>query len=168
MVSLEKWMILTPLQQLPKNGENWGKLIVAKGFKKLPKVQKIARSGHTGLSIGFNQLFTVAPSMTKEAVLLCLNQQRGALSLSISFSFVHTNAHEPHLTLPKLKILFVSKIGGNWRRSPMWLKKSKFRGLFSPSSFFLSNVFIGSLNLLESTSRTKLWEPFSVPQMIPR
>ena len=47
MVSLEKRMILTPLQQLPKNGENWGKLIVAKGFKKLPKVQKIARSGHT-------------------------------------------------------------------------------------------------------------------------
>ena len=25
-----------------------GKLIVAKGFKKLPKVQKIAKSGHTG------------------------------------------------------------------------------------------------------------------------
>ena len=25
-----------------------GKFIVAKGFKKLPKVQKIARSGHTG------------------------------------------------------------------------------------------------------------------------
>ena len=25
-----------------------GKLIVAKGFKKLPKVQKIAQSGHTG------------------------------------------------------------------------------------------------------------------------
>ena len=25
-----------------------GKLIVAKGFKKLPKVQKIARSSHTG------------------------------------------------------------------------------------------------------------------------
>ena len=24
-----------------------GKLIVAKGFKKLPKIQKIARSGHT-------------------------------------------------------------------------------------------------------------------------
>ena len=24
-----------------------GKLIVAKGYKKLPKVQKIARSGHT-------------------------------------------------------------------------------------------------------------------------
>ena len=41
-------MILTPLQKLPKNGEDLGKLIVAKGFKKLPKVQNIAQSGHTG------------------------------------------------------------------------------------------------------------------------
>ena len=28
-----------------------GKLIVAKGFKKLPKVQKFARSGHTGSNV---------------------------------------------------------------------------------------------------------------------
>ena len=42
-------MILTPLQKLPKNEEDWGKLIVAKGFKKLPQVQNIAQSGHTGL-----------------------------------------------------------------------------------------------------------------------
>ena len=41
-------MILTPLLKLPKNGEDWGKLIVAKGFKKLPKIQNIAKSGHTG------------------------------------------------------------------------------------------------------------------------
>ena len=34
MVSLEKCMILTPLQKLTKNVEDWGKLIVAKGFKK--------------------------------------------------------------------------------------------------------------------------------------
>ena len=47
MVSQEKWMILTPLQKLPKNGEDWGNLIVAKGFKNLPKVQNIAQSGHT-------------------------------------------------------------------------------------------------------------------------
>ena len=40
-------MISTPLQKLPKNGEDWGELIVAKGFKRLPKVQKIAQSGHT-------------------------------------------------------------------------------------------------------------------------
>ena len=48
MVSLEKWMILTPLLKLPKNGEDWGKLIVAKGFKKFPKIQNIAQYGHTG------------------------------------------------------------------------------------------------------------------------
>ena len=47
MNSLEKWMILTSLQKLPKNVGDLGKLIVAKGFKKLPKVQKIANSGHT-------------------------------------------------------------------------------------------------------------------------
>ena len=41
-------MILAPLRKLPENGEDWGKLIVAKGFKKLPKVQNIAQSGHTG------------------------------------------------------------------------------------------------------------------------
>ena len=40
-------MILTPLQKLTKNGEDVGKLIVAKGFKNLPKVQNIAQSGHT-------------------------------------------------------------------------------------------------------------------------
>ena len=39
MISLEKWMILTPLQKLPKNWGNWGKFIVAKGFKNLSKVQ---------------------------------------------------------------------------------------------------------------------------------
>ena len=48
MISQEKWFILTPLQNLPKNVEDLGKLIVAKDLKKLPKVQKIAQSGHTG------------------------------------------------------------------------------------------------------------------------
>ena len=32
MISLEKWMMLTPLQKLPKNVEDLGKLIVAEGF----------------------------------------------------------------------------------------------------------------------------------------
>ena len=31
-------MILTPLQKLPKNVDDTGKIIVAKGLKKLPKV----------------------------------------------------------------------------------------------------------------------------------
>ena len=48
MISLEKWYNLTPLQKLPKNVGDLGKLIVAKGVKKWPKVQKIPQSGHTG------------------------------------------------------------------------------------------------------------------------
>ena len=32
---------------MPKNVGDLGKFIVATGFKKLPKVQKIAQSGHT-------------------------------------------------------------------------------------------------------------------------
>ena len=39
MISLEKCKIFTPLQNLPKNVGDLGKLIVAKCFKKLPKVQ---------------------------------------------------------------------------------------------------------------------------------
>ena len=39
MISLEKWKVLTPLQKLPKNVGDLGKLIFAKGFEKLPKVQ---------------------------------------------------------------------------------------------------------------------------------
>ena len=38
MISLEKLKILTPLQKLPKNVGDSGKLIVAKSFEKLPKV----------------------------------------------------------------------------------------------------------------------------------
>ena len=36
MISLEKWMILTPLQKLTKKVEDLSKLIVAKCFEKLP------------------------------------------------------------------------------------------------------------------------------------
>ena len=39
MILLAKLKILTPLQKLFKNVGDLGKLIVAKGFKKMPKVQ---------------------------------------------------------------------------------------------------------------------------------
>ena len=38
---------MTSLQNLPMNVGDLGKLNVAKGFKKLTKIQKIAKSGHT-------------------------------------------------------------------------------------------------------------------------
>ena len=40
-------MILTPLQKLPNNVGDLCEIIVATGFEWLPKVQKIAKSGHT-------------------------------------------------------------------------------------------------------------------------
>ena len=48
MISLEKRMILTPLQKLHNNVNDLGKIIVATGFEWLPKVQKISQYGHTG------------------------------------------------------------------------------------------------------------------------
>ena len=56
MISLEKCMILAPLQKLPNNVGDLGKFIVAKGFEKLPKEQKIANYGHTGDIHRFSQL----------------------------------------------------------------------------------------------------------------
>ena len=53
MISLQKLKILTPLQKLPKNVGDLGKLIVAKGFEKLLKVQLFAQSGHIGLYLLF-------------------------------------------------------------------------------------------------------------------
>ena len=49
-------MILTPLQKLPKNVVDLGELIVVKGFEKLPKVQLIAKSGHTASCVCFKNL----------------------------------------------------------------------------------------------------------------
>ena len=51
---MRKIIFLTPLSNLPKNVGDLGKLIFAKGFKKLPKVQKIAQSGHTAGSNNFS------------------------------------------------------------------------------------------------------------------
>ena len=39
MILLENLQLLTPLQKLPKNVGDLGKLIVATGLEKLPKVQ---------------------------------------------------------------------------------------------------------------------------------
>ena len=39
MILLKRWKISDTLQKLPKNVGDLGKLIVVKGFKKMPKVQ---------------------------------------------------------------------------------------------------------------------------------
>ena len=44
---------------------NLGKLIAAKGFKKLPKVQKIAQSGHTACSVCTHKQFFIKTDIFK-------------------------------------------------------------------------------------------------------
>ena len=39
MILLLKWKFLKPLQKLPKNVGNLGKIIIATSFEKLPKAQ---------------------------------------------------------------------------------------------------------------------------------
>ena len=39
MISLAKWKMSRTLQKMPKNVGDLGKIIVATGFEKLPKVQ---------------------------------------------------------------------------------------------------------------------------------
>ena len=51
MISIEKWMILTPLQKLPNNVSDLGKIIIATCFEWLPKVQKIALPSHTATNM---------------------------------------------------------------------------------------------------------------------
>ena len=74
MILLEKLKILTPLQKLTKNVGVLVKLIIAKGLKKLPKVQLIAQSGHTaandddiwdGSTVAQTWLLAVQPSVKK-------------------------------------------------------------------------------------------------------
>ena len=98
MISLEKLRILTPLRKLLKNVRDLGKLIVAKGLKKLPKVQKIAQSGHTAYNTSLRPLqrvlrFRKRQAKSKEKIIydefssVCSRRtQRRFLHSSSSFS----------------------------------------------------------------------------------
>ena len=46
MIPLEKLKILTPLQKLPKNVGDVGKLIAAKGFEKFLKIRQNIKFQH--------------------------------------------------------------------------------------------------------------------------
>ena len=51
-------MILMPLQKLPNNMVNLGKIIVSTRFEWLPKKQKITQSGHTA-SINYRFVISI-------------------------------------------------------------------------------------------------------------
>ena len=62
-------MILTSLQKNSSNVGDLGKIIVATSFEWLPKVQKIAQSGHTGCEL--------QPSLSDHNLTFPLFMQRG-------------------------------------------------------------------------------------------
>ena len=53
-------MVLTPLQKL----DNLGKIVVATGFEWLPKVRKLAQSGHTARTLGTTNVLDLRGSMS--------------------------------------------------------------------------------------------------------
>ena len=63
MISLEKLKILAPSQKMPKNVGDLGKLLVATGFEKLPKVQSFAQSGDTDNSFNVAHLVTLGTAL---------------------------------------------------------------------------------------------------------
>ena len=73
LIPLEKWKILTSLQNLPKNVGDLGKKIVAKGFKKLPKIQKIAKSGHTDVWLNCWPSVTILAKLVTQCDLIWRN-----------------------------------------------------------------------------------------------
>ena len=62
MISLENLMILTPLQKLPNNVGDLGKIIFTTGFEKLLKIQQITQSGHTA----YNALYQMNCNQNEE------------------------------------------------------------------------------------------------------
>ena len=83
MISVEKFKILTPLQKLPKNVEDSGKLIVAKGLKKLPKVKKSPNL--VTLNVGTRKLKVAACSIADyDEKCFNINHVHCAMSVLIS------------------------------------------------------------------------------------
>ena len=64
-------MITTLLQKMPNNVGNLGKIIVATGFEWLPKVQKIAKSGHTDHGLSTSQRWLPSTPTIRVRIPLC-------------------------------------------------------------------------------------------------
>ena len=65
------------LQKLPKNEGDLAKLIAAKGFKKLPKVRKIAKSGHTAAATQMQMCtYSLSPHLMHPNLTACVLRQK--------------------------------------------------------------------------------------------
>ena len=116
---------------MPKNVGDLGKFIVAKGFKKLPKVQKIAQSGHT-----FNKHQPWSSLVEGDEGSFQPNCQRNLVIVPCELSLLFSNTTVYHLGLFEPSSLFphelqasaVSKEGMSWR--PIRKLSNFIRSLF--------------------------------------
>ena len=124
MISQEIGMILKPLQKVPNNAGNLGKIIVATAFEWLPKVQNIAQFGQTAL--------------------LQLSHSATPISLSLSHLFsIFPHFHHCTSTLASLEAVKASKIINSlWRRCRRrWRRCEQKRGLSVFESILIENNF---------------------------
>ena len=76
MVSLEKWLILTPLQKLPKNAGDLGKFIVAKGLS-CPKSNKSPNMVTLSITVQMTSCLT-GLDLTKHVKLLFIHHKQSS------------------------------------------------------------------------------------------
>ena len=126
MISLEIWKILTPLQNLPRNLWDLGKLIAAEGFKKLPKVQK-SPNLVTLLSTSFYLILNASAFGLEQIIfyLLCLKIYPYFWSINIFFickrqlRYFWMGHSRPLLCI----LTFAVQLNGNkfWCKNCWWL-----------------------------------------------
>ena len=85
-------MILTPLQKLPKSVGDLGKLIVAKGFEKLPKVHEIAQSDHTECDHNSKYIFSLSQRETINLEIETIICSRISLLMKTTFCWVKSTS----------------------------------------------------------------------------
>ena len=91
MISLKKSQILTPLQKLPKNKGDLDKLIVAKGFKNVPKSNKLPNL--VTLQSSFTFLFSVVSGLPIKIYVYAQNSKGTSEPFIIEETFAKQSKH---------------------------------------------------------------------------
>ena len=111
MISVEKLKILTPFQKLPKNVGDLSKIIIAKGFKNLPKVQLIAKSGHTGRTLSHREFEFLVRVESQLGAAADAAKDHSLLYITRFHSCIYTTAFEPEQACGLKGLTSVTRFG---------------------------------------------------------
>ena len=115
MISLEKWYILTPLQKMPKNVGDLGKLIVAEALKSCPKSKNRPIWSHCYL---INHKWMYIPHW-----LLKLEKA----TASKNFKLLETLTVEDLGPVPSLFVKYPKWLWCNWQSGRLQYQKTRVR-----------------------------------------